>query len=185
MSIGFGTGMGLRFGEIKEYDKDTLAKYNRIIDLMRHNTYLDGLRELQSLCEYLEQQGVKGQFSYYDMVVAYAQLMYEADEERKWILSCANQVIPAEKKTEFQARVKLVCSQSCVDTAQSSKTDILHDQMKRGEWKPALREDIPTERLQHLRDEGLSYDRIADAVGMSKSGVAARLKGYKPQKANK
>ena len=57
--------------------------------------------------------------------------------------------------------------------------------MKRGEWKPAQRADIPTERSQHLRDEGLSYDKIAESVGMSKSGVAARLRGYKPKNANK
>ena len=66
-----------------------------------------------------------------------------------------------------------------------SKMDIRYGEMKQGKVKPAQRADIPTERLQRLRDEGLSYDRIADAVGMSKSGVAARLKGYKPQKANK
>ena len=61
----------------------------------------------------------------------------------------------------------------------------MHEQMRQGDWKPAQKADISTEYLKHLRDEGMSYDKIADAVGMSKSGVAARLKGYKPKYANK
>ena len=86
--------------------------------------------------------------------------------------------------SHYPNRIPVHKSQN-IPAVQNTKVDQLHERMRQGDWKPAQIADISTEYLQHLRDEGMSYDKIADAVGMSKSGVAARLKGYIPKNTNK
>ena len=186
MGIEFGTGMGLRFGEIREYDKETLKKYNRIINMMRNcNANADGFNEVHGFMNYMKQENLNGQYGYYEMCIAYAQLMAETVDKCNWILSRASMCMTQAEKNKFQSQVQMWDTEACGAAIQNTKVDQLHEQMRQGDWKPAQKADISTEYLKHLRDEGLSYDKIAESVGMSKSGVAARLRGYKPKNANK
>ncbi len=186
MSIGFGTGMGLRFGEIREYDKETLKKYNRIINMMRNcNANVDGYNEVQGLMNFMKQENMSGQYGYYEMCIAYAQLMAETVDKCNWVMNRASMHMTQAEKSKFQSEIQMWDSEPCGAAVQNTKVDQLHERMRQGDWKPAQIADISTEYLQHLRDEGMSYDKIADAVGMSKSGVAARLKGYIPKNTNK
>lgn len=64
----------------------------------------------------------------------------------------------------------------CQEKSRLSKMDQRHQDMKAGKCVPALKKDVSTEKLWMLRESGLSYEKIAEEVGMSKSGVRSRLK---------
>ena len=63
-----------------------------------------------------------------------------------------------------------------MEKSRLSKMDRRHQDMKTGKCVPALKKDVSTEELRMLRESGLSYEKIAEEVGMSKSGVRSRLK---------
>ena len=157
--------------------------YKHIIKMLDSEDYGFGFRDVNGFLSYLSQNGLKQRYSIDSICYVYAQMKFNARCECMKMNQWVNKTQTEEMKKHLDEYFKQ--KQPYPDELMGSKMDIRYGKMKQGKVKPALREDIPTERLQHLRDEGLSYDRIADAVGMSKSGVAARLKGYKPQKANK
>lgn len=159
--------------------------YEYIIKMLKSNDYSYGYKDVNGFLEYLRKKGLDKVYHLDAVCCVYAQMKFQARREYYNINRWARMVKTLGDLEIFKKYVDNQNTQPYDDNIMCSKTDILHGQMKRGEWKPAQRADIPTERLQHLRDEGLSYDKIADAVGMSKSGVAARLKGYKPKNANK
>lgn len=157
--------------------------YKYIIKMLDSEDYGFGFRDVNGFLSYLSQKGLKKRYSLDSICYAYAQMKFNARCECMKMNQWVNKTQTEEMKKNLDEFFKQ--KQPYPDEHMSSKMDIRYGEMKQGKVKPAQKADISTEYLQHLRDEGLSYDKIADAVGMSKSGVAARLKGYKPKNANK